>query len=446
MTRRLKSVKILNVKGIESLTFEVGAVTVLKGKNGAGKSSAVDALLAVFEGGHDPDLIRKGTKEASITLLLDDGVSIKKTIKPERSTLEVRTADAGKVSAEATYVKKLASGLRFNPAAFISMSGRERAAELAKAMPVQFQGAEVNAAANEAILADQEVIDQTRFQQIRDGRYASRTDVARDQSAAEGFIIETEKALPVGTSASWQGVVEMLRVQVGEAKAGLERDLNAIDKAAIGVVNNKRDALDAKLAELKKAYDAEVASYNWQYNSEQAQIVKAADIEKDAIREASATSIEELSTSLGQAEQSLADQNRVEGQRLHLEKMRESAQALRKRWVQLDGAVKGLDKLKSEKLAKLPIPGIEVRIDERNMPEVYVENVPWPHLNKSMQCKVAITIATQALGDLPLMVLDEAEVLDADSMQLLIDAAKSLGLQIIMARVESGAALEAVEA
>jgi len=63
-----------------------------------------------------------------------------------------------------------------------------------------------------------------------------------------------------------------------------------------------------------------------------------------------------------------------------------------------------------------------------------------------MQCKVAITIATQALGDLPLMVLDEAEVLDADSMQLLIDAAKSLGLQIIMARVESGAALEAVEA
>jgi hypothetical protein len=43
------------------------------------------------------------------------------------------------------------------------------------------------------------------------------------------------------------------------------------------------------------------------------------------------------------------------------------------------------------------------------------------------------------------MVLDESEVLDADSMQLLTDSAKELGMQIIMARVESGAALEAVE-
>lgn len=446
MTRRLKSVKIQNIKGIESLAFETGAVTVLKGKNGAGKSSAIDALISAFEGGHDPGLVRKGAKEGSISLILDDGVSIKKTIKPERSILEVRTADKGKVSAEATYVKKLTSGLRFNPAAFISLSGKERAAELAKVMPVQFQGAEVNAAANEAILAGQEVIDQRRFNEIREGRYATRTEVAREQSAAEGFIIETERNLPTGTQASWQGVVEMLRIQVGEAKASLERDLNAIDKAAIGVVNEKRDALDAKLAELKKAYDAEVALYNWQYNSEQAQIVKAADIEKDAIREAAGAQLEELTNSLGQAEQALTEQNRVEGQRLQLDKMRKSAQTLQARWVQLDNAVKGLDRLKSEKLATLPIPGLEVRLDDKNMPEVFVDGTAWPHVNKSMQCKIAITIAAQALGELPLMVLDEAEVLDEDSMQLLIAAAKDLGLQVIMARVESGAELQAVEA
>jgi uncharacterized membrane protein len=108
--------------------------------------------------------------------------------------------------------------------------------------------------------------------------------------------------------------------------------------------------------------------------------------------------------------------------------------------------VKGLDRLKSEKLATLPIPGLEVRLDDKNMPEVFVDGTAWPHVNKSMQCKIAITIAAQALGELPLMVLDEAEVLDEDSMQLLIAAAKDLGLQVIMARVESGAELQAVEA
>jgi DNA repair exonuclease SbcCD ATPase subunit len=446
MTRRLKSVQIKNIKGIESLAFETGAVTILRGRNGAGKTSVVDALLAVFEGGHDPDLIRRGTKEGSVLLSLDDGVTIKKTIKPERSTLEVRTADSGKVNAEATYVKKLTSGLRFNPAAFISMSGRERAAELAKAMPVQFQGTEVNAAANEAILADQEVIDQRRLDEIRNGRYASRTDVRREQDAAEGFIIETERNLPTGTPASWAGVVEMLRVQVGDAKAALEKELAEVERKAIGVVNGMRDTLDENLAVLKKQYDEAVATLNWNYNSGQAEVVKSMEAEKHDLRASAAAQLEDLTQSLGQAEASLAEQNRVEGQRAQLEKMRVSAQKLNKRWNQLDTAVKGLDRLKSEKLATLPIPGIEVRLDEKNMPEVYIDNVPWPHVNKSMQCKVAITIAAQALGELPLMVLDESEVLDAENMMLLTASAKDLGMQIILARVESGAELQAVEA
>jgi DNA repair exonuclease SbcCD ATPase subunit len=445
MTRRLKSVKISNIKGIESLTFDTGAVTVLKGRNGAGKTSVVDALISVFEGGHDAALIRKGAKEGSILLALDDGVTIRKTIKPEKSTLEVRTADKGKVNAEATYVKKLASGLKFNPAAFISMTGKERAEELSKVMPVAFSGQEVNAAANEAILHPQESIDLKRYIEIREGRYASRTEVRREQEAAEGFIIETEKALPTGTQASWQDLVEMLRSQVGEAKASLERELSEVERKAIGVVNGMRDTLDGKLAALKKEYDEAVATLNWNYNSGQAEVVKSMEAEKHDLRAAAAAQLEDLSTSLGQAEQSLTEQHRVEGQRTQLEKMRTSAQALQKRWVQLDNAVKGLDRLKSEKLSKLPIPGIEVRV-EKNMPEVYVDNVAWPHVNKSMQCKIAITIAAQALGDLPLMVLDESEVLDSDSMKLLIGAAKDLGLQIIMARVESGAELQAVEA
>ena len=446
MTRRLKSVKILNIKGIESLTFDTGAVTVLKGRNGAGKTSVVDALISVFEGGHDAALIRKGAKEGSILLALDDGVTIRKTIKPEKSVLEVRTADRGKVNAEATYVKKLASGLRFNPAAFITMSGKERAEELSKVMPVKFGGQEVNEASNEYILHPQEQIDLKRFVEIREGRYASRTEVAREQSMAEGFIVETEKSMPEGTQSTWKEAVDMLRSQVGEGKAELERDLFAVDHQRQQVLDGLRADRDAQILKLQLAFNEGAAAAEAEYNAGYKVAVLAAETEKNALREAVATQLEELTNSLGQAEQSLAAQNRVEGQRAQLEKMRESARSLQKRWVQLDTAVKGLDRLKSEKLATLPIPGIEVRIADKNMPEVYVDGVAWPHVNKSMQCKIAITIAAQALGDLPLMVLDESEVLDADSMQLLIAAAKDLGLQIIMARVESGAELEAVEA
>ena len=238
----------------------------------------------------------------------------------------------------------------------------------------------------------------------------------------------------------------MLRVQVGDAKAGLEREIGDVERKAIGLVNVLRDNLHEKLAKMKAAYDAAVAADNAQYNADQAEIVRAAQAEVDALREAAGSQLEDLTQSLGQAEQSLAEQNRVEGQRAQLEKMRVSAQKLNKRWNQLDTAVKGLDKLKSEKLATLPIPGIEVRLDDKNMPEVYVDNIAWPHVNKSLKCKIAITIAAQALGELPLMVLDESEVLDEGNLQLLTDAAKGMGLQIILARVESNAELQAVGA
>lgn len=446
MSQRLAIVQIHNIKGIEYFEFNVKAVTVIRGRNGAGKSSVIDAISAIFEGGHDPDLIRTGAKEGHVRLILENGTAIQKVVRPKDSALTIKTKDGGKVSSAATFVKSLTAGLRFNPAQFITMTGKERAAELSKVMPINFQGQEVNAAANEAILADSEMIDLRRFTEIRDGRYASRTDVAREQTTAEGFIVATEQSLPAGTTTSWSGLVEMLRAQVSEAKAGLEREKGEIENQANLVTQALKENRDAKLTRLREAYDAAVLALNSEYQADHAKVIHGAEKEIDALRAASGEQLQELTASLAKAEQSLADQNRVEGQRAQLEKMRTTAQGLQKRWAQLDGAVKGLDRLKSEKLATLPVPGVEVRVDEKNMPEVYVEGVAWPHVNKSMQCKIAITIAAQALGDLPLMVLDESEVLDEDSLQLLIDAAKALGLQIIMARVETGAELTAVEA
>ena len=43
---RLKSVRIENVKGIVELEFRMGAMTVLVGGNGVGKSSAIDAVAS----------------------------------------------------------------------------------------------------------------------------------------------------------------------------------------------------------------------------------------------------------------------------------------------------------------------------------------------------------------------------------------------------------------
>lgn len=468
MSRRLSSVQIQNFKAIKLLEFPVNAFVVITGGNAAGKSSVIAAVLSVLTPRylHDPSVLhcpvkRAGgaeaiahpsgscpqcAKKAIVTFKLEDGTTISRIITEKGSDLKVLTKDGGKVDAEATYVKELVAGMQFNPVAFLKLDGKGRAAELTKAMPITFQGSEVNAAANEAILAESEMIDLKRFTEIRDGRYASRTDVAREQTMAEGFIVSTEAALPQGTQSSWQGIVEMLRGQVSEAKAGLERDKAEIhDKASAAVADLQRNLFEKEEA-LRVEFEGKKAALRSEYLVEAGVVQAAYDKEVGALQESSSAQLEELTAALGKAEQSLADQNRVEGQRAQLEKMRLTAQGLQKRWNHLDAAVKALDRLKSEKLATLPVPGVEVRLDDKSRPEVYVGGVHWDHVNKAKQCLTAVSVAAQSMGPLPLMLLDDSEGLDGNTLAHLIEAAKEVGLQIITARVETGAELTAVEA
>lgn len=130
----------------------------------------------------------------------------------------------------------------------------------------------------------------------------------------------------------------------------------------------------------------------------------------------------------------LAETQRHAGMRQQVENMKAKCGELGKRHGQLERAIAAMDRLKNAKLASLPIPGVEVRQLDKG-PEVFVDGVQWAHVNKSTQVRVAISIAAQALGQLPLMVMDEAEVLDSETMALLKDAAKEYGLQIVFARV-----------
>lgn len=467
MSRRLSSVQIQNFKAIKLLEFQVNSFVVITGGNAAGKSSVIAAVLSVLTPRylHDPSVLhcpvkRAGgaeaiahpsgscpqcAKKAIVTFKLEDGTTISRVITEKGSDLKVLTKDGGKVDAEATYVKELVAGMQFNPVAFLKLDGKGRAAELTKAMPITFQGSEVNAAANEAILANSEVIDLQRFTQIREGRYSSRTDVKREQDMVEGFIVETEKALPEGSTSSWDGVVSMLRSQVSEAKAGLEREKAEIESRASAAIQALREIRNEKLAKLKTEYDAAVLAADREFSAAHSTVGKAADKEVADLNESSLAQHLELTASLAKAEQSLADQNRVEGQRIELEKRRVTAQGLQKRWNQLDAAVKALDRLKSEKLATLPVPGVEVRLDDKSRPEVYVGGVHWDHVNKAKQCLTAVSVAAQSMGPLPLMLLDDSEGLDGNTLAHLIEAAKEVGLQIITARVETGAKLAATE-
>src|SRR5438270_7793157 len=76
-TMKLEKVQIESIGGIEYLEFPTSAALIeVTGDNGVGKSSVLNAIRCVVEGGHDPALLRLGAKKGVVRLLLDDGTTI----------------------------------------------------------------------------------------------------------------------------------------------------------------------------------------------------------------------------------------------------------------------------------------------------------------------------------------------------------------------------------
>ena len=107
---QVSRIKISNVLGIESLEFDAGKFNAFTGRNGTGKTSALEAVKAALSGGHDATLIRKGAEEGEVVLVLDDGSTIQKRIRPEGSDTVLRDANGVKVSAPASKLKALVDG------------------------------------------------------------------------------------------------------------------------------------------------------------------------------------------------------------------------------------------------------------------------------------------------------------------------------------------------
>jgi DNA repair exonuclease SbcCD ATPase subunit len=125
-----RSLVIDNIKGIAHTEFAPGSLTVIRGSNGSGKSSILDAVLAVFSGGSDPGWLRKGAQKGSIVLEITDYegkpvATITKTITRKKSgegvscLLEILDQNGVPIAAPQTFVNKLGESWAVDPSAIL---------------------------------------------------------------------------------------------------------------------------------------------------------------------------------------------------------------------------------------------------------------------------------------------------------------------------------------
>lgn len=420
MSRRLQSVQIKNVKGISSLTLQAGAVTVIAGENGAGKSSVIDAIDCVFTGGHDPALIRHGADKAEVLLTLDDGVTIRKRITPKDSTLEVRTEDGGIVKAPANYVKRLADSFAFDPIGLLEAKPKERAAWLLRHGGITFSADEVNAAVGVPVV--RQSIDLERLEAIRAGKYIERTDVNRRLRDLQGAISEQKAMLPPAMEKDWAAEQERIETDISIVRHQVQAAKDDLSKAVDNEKQQKRAAAQAEIDAIKDRLSRELAEID----------TKARAVEAEETAPLNQAIID-LSAELAGARAKADEQKRAAGVKAVIERNQIQYQEQLALEGSLNRTLKALDQLKLSKLAEIPIPDLDIKDGE-----ILIAGVPFDHLNTQAQMYAVIRAAKLALGELPLMVIDRAESLDEERFAELSEAVAEAGLQMIAARVTEG--------
>lgn len=409
---KIRRLTITNFKGIDHLTAEVGKLTVVAGQNGAGKSSVLDALRCVFDGGLNPALIRQDSEKALVKLELDNGVTITKTITRKASNLSVTDPEGREVKSPKRFVEGLAEGFGFDPLGLITTEPKKRRDYLLRVLPIQFSRAAIAGALGDVtstlvagVLPPRDPLQLDDLDFVRRTVYDERTAQNRIAKQAEGNEQELHRALAdipaeMG-SADWraaerdaaQKIAEVDRLLAEEKdriRAAMEREIEVIRERA-------RRETEAAVAEHKPVRDELVAS-----------------------RETARAMVEE-----GVRLQALRDQHAKA-----LEKTREHNLLSMK----LESALQKLDALREDALKALPITGVEFKNGE-----LHVDGVPFEQLNTARQFELCFVLARLSAGDLGLMVCDRAESLDQQTWDEFCGAvANEDGVQVVVARVSEG--------
>ena len=96
---KIAKVFIQNILGIKELSFNPGTITVISGKNGSGKSSALRSMTLPLEKGHDASVLRKGAKEGIVRFEMDTGAVLLVTVTANKWYRMTVSDPAGNIGA-----------------------------------------------------------------------------------------------------------------------------------------------------------------------------------------------------------------------------------------------------------------------------------------------------------------------------------------------------------
>jgi len=392
----IHTLEVEGVRRIKHVTITPdGAVTIIGGKNGQGKSSLIAAVEMLFGGkkmfGDDP--VNRNVDVAVITCDIGEFKITRRIVPSGETTVKIEASDGHKVGSPETFLQSLFDSLTFDPSAFLRMDAKQQLETLRKVVGLDTSALDQE---RQKVYAERTQIgrDVDSAKKQLDAAPAHHDDAPKEEVSAEAIVADLDDANRHNNK------INLIDAQGKEVKATIER-------------------LERELAEARQKRETLI-------EARKLAISQRKDVGADGRVDTAA-----ISDSLSSVEKTN-------------KKVRENArrEELKKAWntksAEYYAKSKRISEIDDEKKrliaeAKFPVEGLSIDDDG-----VKLNGVAFANASTAEKLRVSFALACAKNPKLKVAMIREGSMFDEDSLALIASLAEETGTQVFMERVGKG--------
>lgn len=378
-----------------------GDLVEIRGNNGNGKSSVLDAIFAALAGADGAPVmpVRDGEEAAVIRLDLGELIVTRYFTAHGTTGLKVTNQEGFEAKSAQTMLDKLVGRISFDPLEFLSLKPSEQAEELRKLVSLD--------------------VDLDAMVKANDEDYAARRDVNRDAQSVKSQLdaLGGERHVPEDAPDRDALLASMEGASATNTTIERERDSRTAKAAEMDELENDLDQLAGQILEMQQRF-----SEGKELLATGRELLEKAEPLADPV------DVTALREQLLEADR-IAENRRVNEQRKGLAEQHESLVA---RAAALTDA---MDRRKRQRAtaisqAKMPVEGLALTVDDVGKLDVEYGGVPFSQASDAERLRVAAAVAMAANPELRVLRLKDASLLDKGGVETLRELAKAHDFQI----------------